>query len=62
LNPFCCRGCSNAGELLKEMKKQKPGEYKRGHDVHVSPSLKDLGIEKTQSMRWQQNAESHGEE
>jgi len=44
------------------MKKQKPGEYKRGHHVHVSPSLKDLGIHHKQSQRWQQNAESHGEE
>jgi hypothetical protein len=41
------------GELLKEMEKQKPGEYQRFHDGTVAPSLKDLGIEKTQSMRWQ---------
>ena len=27
----------------------KPGEYQRGHDVHVAPSLKDLGIEKNSS-------------
>ena len=31
------------------MEKQKPGEYKRGHDVHVPPSLKDLGIKKNPS-------------
>jgi len=46
-----------AGELLKQMEKQKPGEYKRLHDATVTPSLKDLGIEKTQSMRWQQIAD-----
>ena len=46
-----------AGELLKQMEKQKPGEYKRGHHVHVTPSLKDLGIHHKQSQRWQQIAE-----
>ena len=48
--------------MLKEMEKQKPGEYQRGHDVTVVPSLKDLGIHKKQSQRWQQNAEGNGEE
>jgi hypothetical protein len=33
----------------------------RFHDGTGAPRLKDLGIEKKQSMRWQQIAESHGE-
>jgi hypothetical protein len=49
-----------AGELLKQMEMQKPGEYQRGHDVHVAPSLKDLGIHHKQSQRWQQIAAELG--
>lgn len=41
------------GELLREMPKQQPGDYKRLHCATVQPSLADLGIEKTQSHRWQ---------
>jgi hypothetical protein len=44
------------GEMLKEMPKQKPGEYQRLHDVTVAPSLKDIGIEKHQSARYQKNS------
>ena len=50
-------------ELLKEMEKNK-GELLRGDTMSPrenTPKLKDLGIEKKQSMRWQQIAESHGE-
>ena len=35
------------------MEKQKPGEYKRSHDVTVSPKLEHLGITRLQSHRWQ---------
>jgi len=41
------------GELLGEMDKQGPGEYKRLHDATVEPSLSELGIEKNQSHRYQ---------
>ena len=51
------------GELLKEMEKSKGSKgnqytekLDRLHDA-TSPTLKDLGIEKTQSMRWQQIAD-----
>ena len=33
----------------------------RGHHVHGVPSLKELGIEKMQSVRWQQIAQANGE-
>ena len=42
--------------MLAEMPKQGPGEYKRSHDATVTPSLSDLGINKTQSSRWQKQA------
>jgi len=45
------------GQILKQMEKQKPGEYKRSHDGRLSPSLKDLGINFNQSHRWQQIAD-----
>jgi hypothetical protein len=44
------------GELLGEMPRQRPGEYQRLHAATVAPSLDDLGIEKTQSHRWQRVA------
>lgn len=50
----------DAGLLLKQMEKNKGGGDIRKHQLHRAtgaPSLKDLGIEKTQSMRWQQIAE-----
>jgi hypothetical protein len=43
-----------AGEILDEMPKQGPGEYKRLQPATVCPSYEDLGIEKTQAHRWQQ--------
>lgn len=45
-----------AGEMLKEEDiRQKPGEYKKLHDVtfYPKPSLEELGITKIQSHRWQ---------
>ena len=48
------------GELLKQMEKNKGGgdiRKHRLHDVTGAPRLKDLGIEKIQSMRWQQIAD-----
>jgi hypothetical protein len=45
------------GEMLAEMGKQKPGQYQqRLHHATVAPSLTDLGIENTQSHRWQLEA------
>jgi hypothetical protein len=44
------------GELLAEMPKQGPGEYQRLQAATVAPSLADLGIEKTESHRWQRIA------
>ena len=49
-----------AGELLKQMEKNKGGQPSKknyGHHVHSSPSLKDLGIHHKQSQRWQQIAD-----
>jgi N6-adenosine-specific RNA methylase IME4 len=45
------------GELIAEMGKQGPGEYKRLHDATVCPSYRDLGIEKTAAHRWQKIAD-----
>ena len=39
--------------MLGEMEMQGPGEYQRLHDATVAPSLTELGIERTQSHRWQ---------
>jgi len=33
-----------AEEILAGMEKQGPGEYKRSHDVSVSPKLEDLDL------------------
>jgi phage N-6-adenine-methyltransferase len=49
-----------AGELLKKMEKNKggqPSEKNRAHDVPGTPTLKDLGIHRLQSQRWQQIAD-----
>lgn len=65
-----------AGELLREMPKQGPGEYQRFQPGTVAPRYEDLGIKKTQAHRWQkvasvpedvfemeiQDAKAHGRE
>jgi len=46
------------------MKKNKGGGDVRNHSSHDGRGdlkLKDLGINYSQSQRWQQNTESHGE-
>jgi len=45
-----------AGELLKEMPKQKPGEYQRLQATTVALTLKEQGITKGQSSNWQRIA------
>jgi hypothetical protein len=47
---------------MEKNKGGQPSEKNRAHDVPGTPTLKDLGIHKMQSQRWQQIAESHGEE
>ncbi len=47
-----------AGGMLKEMERRPRGATKkeRSHDVTLPPTLKDIGISKMQSSRWQQEA------
>jgi len=45
------------GELLKKTERQKPGEYKRLHDVTVSPTLAEIGVSKRESAQAQELAE-----
>ena len=45
-----------AGELLKETEFQKPGEYQRSKSTTVAPTLKNMGISKDQSSKWQKIA------
>lgn len=45
------------GELLAAMEKHKGGNPNRSHNVTGSSTLKDMGVEKMQSHRWQ--LESH---
>jgi len=45
-----------AGEKLKEIDLQKPGEYQRSEATTVAPSLKDMGVTKDQSSHWQRIA------
>lgn len=53
----CCelklRAERKLGQILAKTPRQRPGEYKRSQDATVSPSLKALGITKSQSSRWQ---------
>jgi len=48
-----------AGELLKEREWHPPGPDKedRSHDATEPPKLEDIGINKSQSSRWQQMAD-----
>jgi hypothetical protein len=41
------------GELIREMPKQRPGEYQRSHDATVAPRLREIGIDKSESSRTQ---------
>src|SRR5579872_1142924 len=45
-----------AGQFLKDTPKQRPGEYKRLHHATVQPSLREIGIDRTESSRWQKLA------
>jgi len=45
------------GELLKKTERQKPGGYKRLHDVTVSPTLAEIGVSKRESAQAQELAE-----
>ena len=46
-----------AGQILKETEKQKPGDYKRSKATTVPPTLKEIGITKDQSSKWQRIAD-----
>ncbi len=50
------------GELLREMPKQGPGEYKRSQLATVSPTIADLNITKSDSSRCQAMAALPSEE
>ena len=57
---FKVRGAINTLKTLSEMEKNKGGGDVRNHQSHDAtgvPSLKDLGIKKDQSVRWQQIAD-----
>jgi len=45
--------------MLRDMEREKPGEYKKLHDVTFKPKpgLEELGVTKMQSHRWQLEAE-----
>jgi len=44
------------GELLRQMPKQGPGQYQRSQRATVAPALRDLGLTKSDSSRWQRLA------
>jgi hypothetical protein len=46
---------------MEKNKGGQPSEKNSSHDARGSLKLKDLGINYSQSQRWQQIAESHGE-
>jgi len=54
---LCCelklRAERRMGEILGASPRQRPGQYKRSHDVTVSPTLAEMGVSKMQSSRWQ---------
>lgn len=54
-----------AGKILKDIEKNKggqPSQKNQSHDATSSPTLKDMGITKDQSSRWQMEAEVSDEE
>jgi hypothetical protein len=48
-----CRAERRLGELMRDLPKQRPGEYQRSHDRTVAPSYAARGIDKRQASRWQ---------
>lgn len=53
----CCelklRAERRLGEILRASPRQRPGQYQRSHDATVAPALAALGVNKSQSSRWQ---------
>jgi ribosomal protein L40E len=45
-----------AGELLRQMEKQGPGQHQRSDRTTVAPKLSELGVTKDQSSQWQKLA------
>lgn len=45
-----------AGEILAEMEKTKPGPKKQGGKIQSQPATELIGITKSDSSRWQQEA------
>jgi hypothetical protein len=48
-----------AGEMLKEMPREKPGEYQKSNDstFDKKPSLDEIGVTKSESSSWQRIAD-----
>ncbi len=50
-----------AGVLLKDMEMNKGNQFesetRRSHDVTAAPKLSDIGVDKSQSSRWQKMAD-----
>ena len=57
MTQFKLRAERGLGALLAEMPKHPPGpEPDQSHDVTEPPTLKELGIDRMQSSRWQMEA------